>query len=134
MLTTHALLIFAAVYAAAVATPGPGIVALVARALGGAVILKGHRSEIADAGGAAYTNGSGNSGMACAGMGDVLSGVCGTLLAQDLSPFDAGRLGAHWHGLAGDLAAEAIGALGFTPSEVASRLPSAREVLLAGRG
>lgn len=35
MLTTHALLIFAAVYAAAVATPGPGIVALVARALGG---------------------------------------------------------------------------------------------------
>lgn len=35
MLTTHALLIFAAVYAAAVATPGPGIVALIARALGG---------------------------------------------------------------------------------------------------
>jgi threonine/homoserine/homoserine lactone efflux protein len=35
VLTTHALLIFAAVYAAAVATPGPGIVALVTRALAG---------------------------------------------------------------------------------------------------
>ncbi len=35
MLSTHALLIFAAVYAAAIATPGPGIVTLVARAIGG---------------------------------------------------------------------------------------------------
>ncbi len=35
MLSTHALLIFAAVYAVAIATPGPGILALVARALGG---------------------------------------------------------------------------------------------------
>lgn len=35
MLSTHSLLIFAAVYAAAVATPGPGIVTLVARTLGG---------------------------------------------------------------------------------------------------
>jgi len=35
VLTTHALLIFAAVYAVAVATPGPGIVTLVARAIGG---------------------------------------------------------------------------------------------------
>lgn len=35
MLTTHALLVFAMVYGAAVATPGPGIVALVTRALAG---------------------------------------------------------------------------------------------------
>lgn len=35
MLSTHSLLIFAAVYAVAIATPGPGIVSLVARALGG---------------------------------------------------------------------------------------------------
>src|SRR5712671_1678505 len=35
VLSTHSLLIFAAVYAVAVATPGPGIVTLVARTLGG---------------------------------------------------------------------------------------------------
>ena len=35
MLTTHGLLIFAMVYAVAIATPGPGIVALVTRALAG---------------------------------------------------------------------------------------------------
>ena len=35
MLSVHSLVLFAAVYAVAVATPGPGIVTLVARAIGG---------------------------------------------------------------------------------------------------
>ena len=40
-------------------------------------------------------------------MGDVLSGVLGSLLAQGLTPEIAARLGVCVHGKAGDLAAEA---------------------------
>ena len=39
------------------------------------------------------------------GTGDVLTGIIGTLLAQGLSPVDAARAGAYWHGLSGALAA-----------------------------
>jgi NAD(P)H-hydrate epimerase len=73
---------------------------------GGAVILKGAGSLVADAqhsrlGLCAY----GNAGMASGGMGDVLSGVLGGLLAQGLSPADAARLGVCLHACAADHAA-----------------------------
>jgi NAD(P)H-hydrate repair Nnr-like enzyme with NAD(P)H-hydrate dehydratase domain len=48
----------------------------------------------------------GNPGMASGGMGDVLSGILGGLVAQGLSPHDGARLGAVVHACAGDLAAE----------------------------
>jgi hydroxyethylthiazole kinase-like uncharacterized protein yjeF len=42
--------------------------------------------------------------LATAGAGDVLAGLCGTLLAAGLSPLDAGSLGALVHGVAADQA------------------------------
>lgn len=42
--------------------------------------------------------------VATAGAGDVLGGLCGTLLAAGLSPRDAGSLGALVHGVAADRA------------------------------
>jgi NAD(P)H-hydrate epimerase len=74
---------------------------------GGAVILKGAGTLVADAdhivpGLCDY----GNPGMAAGGMGDVLSGVLGALLAQGLSAAEAARLGVCLHGAAGDLAAK----------------------------
>lgn len=50
----------------------------------------------------------GNPGMATAGMGDILSGVLGGLLAQNItaSMEDIAKLGVVMHALAGDLAAE----------------------------
>ncbi|MFY9718162.1 MAG: NAD(P)H-hydrate dehydratase, partial [Candidatus Cybelea sp.] len=51
-------------------------------------------------------NATGTSALATAGTGDVLTGIIATLLAQGLSPFDAARAGAYWHGLAGRLAAQ----------------------------
>lgn len=51
-------------------------------------------------------NTSGNPGMATAGMGDVLSGIIGGLLAQGLSLTDSAAFGALIHGLAGDIAAQ----------------------------
>lgn len=48
----------------------------------------------------------GNPGMATAGMGDVLSGVIGGLLAQGIPLADAAKLGVVLHASAGDLAAK----------------------------
>lgn len=73
---------------------------------GGAVILKGAGTLVAAGLGTALSR-YGNPGMASGGMGDVLSGVLGGLLAQGLAPETAARLGVCLHGKAGDLAAEA---------------------------
>lgn len=48
----------------------------------------------------------GNPGMASAGMGDVLSGVIGGLIAQGVPLVDAAKAGVCLHALAGDFAAK----------------------------
>jgi hydroxyethylthiazole kinase-like uncharacterized protein yjeF len=63
-------------------------------------LLKGRTTLIADRG-ATHVNPTGTSALATAGTGDVLTGVIATLLAQGLSPLDAARAGAYWHGAAG---------------------------------
>ncbi|MFH0964121.1 MAG: NAD(P)H-hydrate dehydratase [Planctomycetota bacterium] len=88
------------------------------------VALKGHRTVVTD-GERTYVNLSGNAGLATGGTGDVLSGVIGTLLAKGLGAFDAAALGVFLHGLAGDLAARAIGETGLTAEDVLDALPQA---------
>ena len=68
----------------------------------------------------------GNPGMAAAGMGDVLSGVIGSLLAQGLSPWDAARLGAVVHSLAADRLVAVQGERGL----LATQLPAVMRSLL----
>jgi hydroxyethylthiazole kinase-like uncharacterized protein yjeF len=75
-----------------------------AESLGVTVLLKGATTLVADPSGAVRINTASTSYLATAGSGDVLSGVCGTLLAAGLSPLDAGSAGAFVHGLAGLLA------------------------------
>src|SRR5207302_3858322 len=58
------------------------------------LLLKGSRTVVAEKGKLISYNTTGNPGMATGGMGDVLTGVCAALLAQNLSPFDAARVGA----------------------------------------
>lgn len=71
---------------------------------GGVVILKGAGTLICD-GKQIYVANVGNPGMASGGMGDVLSGIIGGLLAQGLNPQQAAVLAVCIHGQAGDLAA-----------------------------
>jgi hydroxyethylthiazole kinase-like uncharacterized protein yjeF len=73
------------------------------------VILKGAGSLVASDEGFIGVVTDGNPGMATGGMGDVLSGILGALIAQSLSPADAARLGAVIHACAADLAADDVG-------------------------
>jgi ADP-dependent NAD(P)H-hydrate dehydratase len=81
------------------------------------VLLKGHGTVITD--GARHAiNSTGNPGMATGGTGDVLTGIIAALLAQGLGPFEAAQLGAHIHGLAGDLAAAELGEVSLIASDL----------------
>ncbi|MFA6564833.1 MAG: NAD(P)H-hydrate dehydratase [Verrucomicrobiia bacterium] len=89
------------------------------------VVLKGARTVVANPAGDITINSTGNPGMASGGVGDVLTGVVGALLAQNFSPFDAARLGAWLHGFAGDLATQEIGEEALIASDVISHLGAA---------
>lgn len=97
-----------------------------ADALGKTILLKGAYSIIGQPGEPLTVNTTGNPGMAAGGMGDVLSGVVGTLLAQGLPAFEAASAAAYWHGAAGDVCADEIGTVGYTALDVANALPKAR--------
>jgi hydroxyethylthiazole kinase-like uncharacterized protein yjeF len=92
---------------------------------GAAVLLKGARSVIATPEGTVFVNSSGNAGMATAGMGDVLSGIVGTMLGQGLARGDALALGVYVHGLAADRLAERLGPVGYLAGDLAAELPAA---------
>lgn len=101
-------------------------VRLASERYGKTVILKGAYSLIATRREPISVNATGNPGMATAGMGDVLSGVIGALMAQGLGEFEAASLGVGWHGLAGDACRERIGDIGFAALEVADALVQTR--------
>ncbi len=88
------------------------------------VLLKGHRTLITD-GSRRALNTTGNPGMATGGSGDVLTGLTLALLCQQVSPFDAARLAAHLHGLAGDLAAKELGEVSLIARDLIEFLPMA---------
>ncbi|MBE0469516.1 MAG: NAD(P)H-hydrate dehydratase [Methyloprofundus sp.] len=84
---------------------------------GGVCVLKGAGTLISD-GKHVYVNTTGNPGMAAGGMGDVLSGIIGALLAQHYSLLDAAKIGVYLHGLAADKAAVHFGERGLRATDV----------------
>ena len=80
------------------------------------LFLKGEKDMITD--GHYYKiNSTGHPRMAVGGTGDLLSGLCGGLLAKGLSPFEASRLAAYSFGKAGEICYEEYGA-GFLPTDL----------------
>ncbi len=96
----------------------------VANLCGAVVVLKGYGTVVAEPT-RAILNTTGNPGMATGGSGDVLTGIIAGLAAQGLTPFDAAHLGAHIHGLAGDLAVEEIGQVSLIASDLLDYLGDA---------
>ncbi len=86
------------------------------------IVLKGHYTATVRPTGKVYFNSTGNPGMATAGAGDVLTGVIAAFLAQGLIPEHAATIGVYLHGLAGDMAAEALGEYGMTAGDIADRM------------
>lgn len=89
------------------------------------VVLKGYRTVVAEPGGRAAVNPTGNPGMATGGTGDVLSGVLGALLARRLEPWTAATAGVYVHGLAGDIAAGRLGQESLLAGDLIDALPEA---------
>lgn len=93
--------------------------------LGGTVVLKGAGSLISD-GDVLYVCNAGNPGMASGGMGDVLAGVIGALMAQKLNPVDASRIAVYAHAHAADLRVAEMGERGLKATEL---MPNIRLIL-----
>jgi NAD(P)H-hydrate epimerase len=76
-----------------------------AKIYGGICVLKGSGTIISDEMGVQAVCPVGNPGMSSGGMGDVLAGLIGGLLAQGFEPMDAATIGVCVHGEAADRAA-----------------------------
>jgi ADP-dependent NAD(P)H-hydrate dehydratase len=90
------------------------------------VVLKGPRTVVTD-GTRLFVNTTGNSGMATAGCGDVLTGIVASLLGQKMNPFEAAALAVNAHGRAGNSAAFELGQRGMIASDLLMALPKAWE-------
>ena len=87
----------------------------------GTLVIDGQKPDVI------YKNATGNAGMGKGGTGDVLSGMIGGMIAQGLAPFESACLGVHLHGLAGDLAADALGEHSMLAGDLFTYLPPAMQ-------
>ncbi len=136
----------------AVLTPHPGEMAILTGALkeevqsdrvgvaqkfaaewGHVVVLKGAFTVVAAPDGRATIQPFATAALARAGTGDVLAGAIAGLLAQGVAPYEAAVAGAYLHGLAGVLAARALGTTASVlASDVLEALPEALVEVGAG--
>jgi NAD(P)H-hydrate epimerase len=90
------------------------------------VVLKGHRTLTAAPDGTVWVNPTGNPGMATGGTGDILTGIVAGLLAQfPKQALGATALAVYLHGLAGDIASEALGENSLVATDLLKFLPEA---------
>lgn len=98
--------------------------------LNSTLLLKGASTLVGGSDGTLRINPTGNSGMATAGSGDVLSGIIAALLGVGISTFDAASTGAFIHGLAGDIAAHQKTCYSLIASDIIEYLPEAFKKIL----
>ena len=90
------------------------------------VVLKGHRTLIAQPDGEIWVNTTGNPGMATGGTGDILTGMVAGMIAQNPSRILEAMISAvYLHGLAGDVACETTGEQSLVATDLIQALPGA---------
>lgn len=88
------------------------------------LVLKGAETIVAKEDGTLFKNTTGNPGMARAGMGDVLSGMIASFLAQGMNPIHAAISGVFIHGFAGDICKEKYSEVSMSTLDLINELPS----------
>ncbi len=87
------------------------------------VVLKGSTTVVAKKNSMYFSN-YGNPGMATAGMGDVLSGIIGSLIGKGMKIKEACRVGVLLHSMAGELALEELGEESLIATDIIKYIPS----------
>jgi NAD(P)H-hydrate epimerase len=95
------------------------------------ILYKGAPTIVADPAGRAYLLPYGNSGMATAGSGDVLTGCIASLAAQGCTLPDAAVLGAYIHGRAGEIASGRFGEYAMIASDLLTGMPDVLKTLVS---
>ena len=93
------------------------------------LLLKGANTVIGSPDGQIFINPTGNSALATAGSGDVLSGFIGGFLVQGLSPLNAAITGAYMHGLAAECFTQKTNSKYMLASDLFEGLLLARNML-----
>ncbi|MED5240943.1 MAG: NAD(P)H-hydrate dehydratase [SAR324 cluster bacterium] len=93
------------------------------------LLLKGANTVIGSPDGQIFINPTGNSALATAGSGDVLSGFIGGFLVQGLSPLNATITGAYMHGLAAECFTQKTNSKYMLASDLFEGLLLARNML-----
>lgn len=86
-------------------------------------ILKGKNTLVSSGVSKVYVNLSGNSGLASAGTGDVLSGIIASFLVQGMTPIEAACCGVYIHGKTADYAVNYTGERSLIASDLIKFLP-----------
>ncbi len=102
----------------------------ISKKYGCVTVLKSHNTVVCSKELDIYVNHTGNSALAKAGSGDVLSGIIAGLLAQKCDLFYAAKLGVYLHGLCGDLAKNDLTQYGVLAVDQIRYIPYAIKTLL----
>lgn len=94
------------------------------------VILKIHKTIVADTKGNSYQNNTGNTALSHGGSGDVLCGMISGFIAQGLNPFDASILAVYLHGKTAELASRDLTEYSTLASDLLKYIPSAIKTIL----
>lgn len=98
---------------------------VLSEAYGCTTVLKLHSTVVCSKNGEFYVNNTGNSALAKAGTGDVLTGMIAGLCAQRMDSFEASKLAVYLHGRAGEIASGMLSEYSVLASDLLKYIPLA---------
>ena len=108
----------------------PGAAKLAAGKFGCTVVLKGKNTIICSSKGEIFENETGNSALAKAGSGDVLTGMISGFVAQGLDVLEASILSVYLHGLCGELASHDLTEYSVLATDLIDYIPKGIKKIL----